>query len=50
MGQTEPIDVAQELADQVSALSEHHQAEVFDFIAFLAAKEAEDRADYELAA
>lgn len=39
-----------EVKERVRALSEAHQAEVLDFIAFLAAKEAEDRADYEAAA
>lgn len=44
------MNTAQQIQARAARLSEDHQAEVLDFIAFLAAKEAEDRADYELAA
>ena len=44
------MDTAHQVQAQVAALTEDHQAEVLDFIAFLAAKEAENRADYERAA
>lgn len=50
MGQTEAIDDVRELGEKAAVLSESHQAEVLDFVAFLVAKEAEDRADYELEA
>lgn len=40
------MNTAQEILKEVAALSEEHQAEVLDFIAFLAAREAEDREDF----
>jgi len=42
------MNTADELVKRASQLSEEHQAEVLDFIAFLASKEAEDREDLKL--
>ncbi|MBI5015983.1 MAG: hypothetical protein HZB55_10920 [Deltaproteobacteria bacterium] len=44
------MNTADEVRRRAEALNEEHQAEVLDFIAFLAAKEAEDRVDYVRAA